>query len=709
MRRDATRLKTRALGAAVAALVLAVLATPLALAASPERLASPVTDAAGVLPTGSATQIQAAFDHVASASGVQPWVWYVSTTGGTDPAAFATDTARASGLGDADILLVIAMTDHAYGYWKGKAVPISDSDLTLLLSRTLPTNLRANAPDRAALDFADQLAAALTATPTPAEASPPRATAGPIATQAPNPAPAGGDSTVPTLLAIAAVVLGAALVMWYLSTHREATGNAPGPRGDAGDDLARLSAKDLEALANSVLVQTDDAVNDSEQELGFAQAQYGDEAAAPFAAALDGARVDLKGAFVIRQQLDDATPESAAQRRKMLEQLVRGCRSAQQKLDAQTARFEQLRALQKQAPEIIEALPAQADALAARVTAAGRTMAHLQTYADPDWQAVAPNLDEADKRVAALRAAIDAGRAAVTAGESPKAAAAAQAGQDALAQGSRFIDALDGLAQQLDAAAGAVAAQLAAAEQDITRAKAADGADPAAAAHVAQADQLLAEARAALNPPKPDVTAALAKARQAEQAAEDVLAQIRSAHEAAAMAAAQLDASISAAQAAVGRASGLISTRRAGVGTEARTRLAEAQRHLDQAVSIAATDGGAARTEADTAGRLAAEAESLAQRDYDHWDDPWRGGGGSGGGRGGGNANADLAGAIIGGIIGGMLSGGGRRGGGPFGGGGFGGFGGGWGGGGGFGGGFGGSSGGGGFGGGGGSSGSGRW
>ncbi len=701
MRRAVARLTTRVLAVAAAGLVIALLVAPLALAASPKRLASPVTDDAGALPAGAASQIQTAFDHVQSVSGVQPWIWFTDTTGGADPAAFATDTAKANSFGGADLLLVVAMNDHAYGYWKGGAVPLSDSDLELLLSRTLPANLRAGATDKAALDFADQLGSALAAAQVTA-----KPTAGPVATQAPAPAPAGADSTVPTLLAIALVVMGAALIVWYLSTHREATGNVPARRGGpAPDDLARLSDKDLEALANSLLLQTDDAVRDSDQELGFAQAQFGDDAAAPFATALEGAKADLKAAFVIRQQLDDATPETPAQRRQMLEQLVRGCRAAQQKLDAQTARFDQLRALQKEAPGIIEALPAQADALAARVTAAGQTLAHLQTYADPDWQAVAPNLDEAGKRVAGARAAVDAGRAAVAAGEGPKAAAAAQAGQDALAQGARFVDAIDALAKQLDAAASSVAAQLSAAEQDIARAKAAatsPGADAGATARVAQADQLLAQARTALNPPKPDVTGALDKAQQAEKAAEDVLAQVRSAQEAAARASAELSAAINTAQTAVVRAQGLISTRRAGVGTDARTRLAEAERHLAQATSLAASDAATARTEADTASRLAAQAEALAQQDYNRWDDPWRGGGGGGGG----NANSDLAGAIIGGIIGGMLSGGGRRGGGPFGGGGHGGFGGGGGWGGGFGGG---SSGGGGFGGGGGSSGSGRW
>ncbi len=715
MRRVVIQLGTRVLLAAGVALVLALLVAPLAAGASPKRLAGPVTDDAGALPSGAAAQIQSAFDRVQTTTGVQPWVWYVDTTNGADPGQFATDTANASGLGGADLLLVIAMQDRAYGYWKGDAVKLSDSDLELLLSRTLPANLRAGTPDKAAIDFADQLGAALA--PVPTSAATAAAASAAVVTPPAVPASGGGDATLGTLLAILVVLVGTGLVIWYLATHRQATGNVPATSGGPRDDLGRLSTQDLEALANSILLQTDDGVRDSEQELGFAQAQFGDDAAAPFAEALAGAKTDLKGAFTIRQQLDDATPETPAQRHQMLVALIGACRSAQQRLDAQTQRFEQLRALQQQAPGIIETLPAQADALESRVAAAAQTMAHLRTYADPDWQAVAPNLDEASKRVAAVRAAVDAGRAAVTAGEGPKAAAAAQAGQDALAQGARFLDAIDALAKELDAAAAAVASQLTTAEQDIARAKAASGAkgaDPSAAARVAQAEQLLADARTALNPPKPDVTTALDKARQADKTADDVLAQVRSAQEAAARAAAQLDASVRTAQASVTRAGGLIATRRGAVGAEARTRLAEAQRHLDQAMALAPTDQAGATTEADAASRLASEAESLAQRDYGNWNDPWMGGGGGRGG-GGGNAGADIAGAIIGGIIGGMLSGGGRRGGGPFGGGGFGGpfgggggfggFGGGWGGGGGFGG----SSGGGSFGGGGGSSGSGRW
>ncbi len=699
--RATARIATRAAGTATAALMvvlaLGLLGAPAVSGATPTRLAAPVTDDAGVLAPGAGASIQSAFDRIQSTSGVQPWVWYLDSTEGADPGAFATDTARASGLGGADLLLVIAMQDHAFGYWKGLSVPITDEDLSLLLSKTLPLQLRANDPGAAALDFATGLAAALAAGPAtvapsvPAAASIPARSVTPTTpVSTPDSAP---DATLPTLLAIVLILGGAALAAWWLATHREATGNAPG--NAAPDDLWRMSAKDLEALANGLLVQTDDAVRDSDQELGFAQAQFGDEPAVPFTEALAAARADLKGAFTIRQQLDDATPETPAQRREMLEQLVRACRSAQARLDAEQERFEHLRALQQSAPGIIEELPARAGALETRATAAAQTMAHLREFADADWQAVAPNLDEATKRLAAVRAAVDAGRAAVQANELPKAAAAAQAGQDALAQGGRLLDAIDALGQQLEAARGSVGAQLATAEQDIARAKQAAGdatVDPSAAGRLAQAEALLADARTALDPPKPDVTAALDKARQAEKVADDVFAQVRSAQQAAA----HLDSSMRTAQAAVSRASGLVTTRRGGIGSEARTRLAEAQRHLDQANALVRADPQGAIGEADAASQLAAQAEALAQRDYSGWNDPWRGGGG------GGSGGSDVAGAIIGGIIGGMLSGGGRRGGGPFGGG-LGGFGGGWGGGGG------GGLGGGGGGFGGGSSGSGRW
>ena len=686
----------RIAAAAVVALVFLLTILPAVLATSPHRLAGPITDDVSAL-GGSASGVQATLDDLQQATGAQLWIWYTDTLGGRVSSDFAAATAKASGLGTTDILLVIALNDRAYGYWKGDNVKISDSDLEQVLSQDMEPALRSNDYVGAITATVKGLLVAMNG-----GAVIPGESAIPEATTTPAGGPSGGStggSPVGTLIMVVIVVgLVAAGGWWFLyvrprgraggSAHGGAAGGAP---DDPNADLAAMQPKQLDELANRILVETDDAIRDSDQDLGFAQAQFGDEAAAPFVAAITAARGDLKGAFTIRQQLDDATPEDAPTRRQMLTDLVVGCRKAQDRLRAETHRFEELRALEKEAPDILAKLPAEADGLAARLPAAQATLAGLTGYADADWQAVAANVDNARTRIAAVRAAADQGTTALAAGATGTAAQAARLGEDGLAQGADFLDAIDRLASELEEARTKVDAELAAAEADLAKAKAAAAGtlpDADVARRLAEAEQLLAEARTALDPPKPDVTGAYDKARRADELADAVEKGIRTAREQQARDTARLEAGLRAAQMAVTRASDYVGGHRGGIGTEARTRLAEATRHLGQAIALGPTDPAGALAEADQATRLSAEAQSLAEQDYGHWDDPFRGG------RGGGGGGSDIAGAIIGGIIGGLLSGGGRRGG--------------FGGGGGFGG-FGGSSGGGTFGGGGGSSGGGRW
>ncbi len=695
------------LGAAAAlALAFSLTILPAVFAGSPHRLAGPVTDDVGAL-GGSTSGVQAALDDLQRATGAQLWVWYTDTLGGQAANDFAAETARASGLGTTDLMLVIALNDRAYGWWKGDNVKISDAELDQVLSQDMEPALRANDYVTAITATSKGLLVAMTGgTATPDQGATPEVTL----------PSAGGQSGGPSegspvgSLVMAAIVVGLLVAggwLLYVRSRGRAGmpaqgGTAVGAPDDPNADLAAMQPRDLDELANRILVETDDAIRDSDQELGFAQAQFGDEAAAPFVAAIAAARGDLKGAFTIRQQLDDATPEDAPTRRQMLIDLVIGCRKAQERLHTQTHRFEELRALEKEAPDILAKLPGKADELQARLPAAQATFAKLAEYADADWQAVAANLDNARTRIAAVREAADQGAKALASGALGTAAQAARLGEDGLAQGTDFLDAIDRLAAELEETRTKVDAELEAAAADLAKAKAAAaGAPPDAdvARRLAEAEQLLSEARTALDPPKPDVTGAYTKARRADELADAIEQGIRSAREQQARETARVEAGLRTAQLAVTRASDYVGGHRGGIGTEARTRLAEATRHLGQAVTLRPTDSAGALAEADQATRLAAEAQTLAEQDYGHWDDPFRGGFG-GGARGGGS---DIAGAIIGGIIGGLLSGGGRRGGG----GGFGGFGGFGGGGGGFGG-FGGSSGGGSFGGGG-SSGGGRW
>ncbi len=685
----------RAARALAGALLLTVLVASTALGSSPRRLATQVTDDVSAL-AGAASTLQQPLDNLQKTDNVQLWVWFTDTTGTLSAPDFATQAAALSGFSGNDLLLVIAMSDHAYGYWKSGAIPLANTKLESILGKDLEPSLQSGDNAGAILATVTGIHLAMSGTSGSAASGTPAAAAGAGS------GGSGGSSPIGTLVAILLIVgLLAVAGWWFLygrkpAGAREAAGAAPS--GAPVDDIAAMKTLDLEKLANQTLVETDDAVRDSEQELCFAQAEFGDDAIAPFQAAITGAKSDLAASFRIRQQLDDAVPEDAATHRRMLEDLARGCRHAQAALDDVKDEFEKLREIEAKAPQILAALPAQADALEARVPASQLVMTRLGAYADASWQSVAPNIDEAGRRIAAVREAVEHGTKALAANDGQTAARAARLGQDALGQGTAFLDGIDRLATQLDEAKAKVDQMLADAEADLAQAtKASAGSpDPALAARLAQADTLLRGPRVALAGPKPDVGAAFQQASQAHAIADDILATLRTAAEQRARDAARLDASIKAAQASLTRATDFIATRRGAVGSEARTRVAEAQRHLDQALASGATDPGGAASEADQATGLANAAYAAAQDDYGRYDDPWHGGGRGGGG----GAGGDIAGALIGGIIGGMLMGGGRRGGfGGLGGFGGGGFGGGWGGGG--------SSGGGHWGGG--SSGGGRW
>jgi hypothetical protein len=117
------------------------------------------------------------------------------------------------------------------------------------------------------------------------------------------------------------------------------------------------------------------------------------------------------------------------------------------------------------------------------------------------------------------------------------------------------------------------------------------------------------------------------------------------------------------ARSTIAAAGDFIATRRGAVGPEARTRLAEAQRHLDVAVDQGRDDPVAALREAHQAATLAQQALDRAQDDVSRWSGGGYGGGyggpgGYGGGYGGGRRGVDLGSLVLGGILAGGSRGG---------------------------------------------------
>jgi TPM domain len=656
----------------------AMAALPVAGADAP-KLQDRITDLAGVLSAGDRSTAEDGIRRLDSERNIQLWALFVGTTGDARAPDYATQVADANSLGGNDALLLIAVNDRRDAIWVGPLLDsVTNGELDTILAGVVEPRLREGAWGRAVADGAAAVGRASVGVPIDG---------GGGGGGAPEPTTAPDFGWLACFVPILLIVGGGLLIVWWFSrwraTHRE------------GEERDRRTGE-LARKANALLIQTDEILRQDEQELGFAEAEFGADAVDGFRAALGQARAELQAAFKVRQQLDDEVPEDPATRERMLNDIVARCARAQELVGRETEKFRELRDLERRAPEILAGLPAELERVEARLDPAESAFARLEADAASGAVTVQGNVAEARKRLGLAREAASRGSAAVQAGDKAAAARAAKAAQDAGAQAAALLDAIDKAVQALDEARRQLPDALAAAETDVEAARSAlaNAMDAAVEADVRQAEAKLATAQQAASGDERDVVMAYRLAKEAEAGADGALGRIKEGAERRAKALAAVDAGLTAAAQAVDRANDYIAARRHGVGRIPLTRLADARSALDQARSLRDTDVAASLGQAQKALAQADEAYRLASDEFEQTDAAGYGGsviingrqypvgrGGPWPGRtrdpGWGN---DIGTAILGGIIGSILSGGGRGGGGGFGiprGGGFGGFGGG--------------------------------
>ncbi len=636
----------------LAVLVVLALGQPgTALAEPPSRVDAAVEDRAGVLAPGAADRIAEASARLRAENGLQLFVVYVDSFDGADPVDWADDAARLSQLGVDDVLLAVAVQDRAYGSSVDLAAPVAEATVRAA-ERSAEQRLAVDDWAGGAVAFADGLGGA--------------APGGGAA------APGGGTAVGALVLGGVAVVGGGAFLLARRRRARPAGGpvGAPAPAPAPRDEFSDVATDELAYRASAALLEVDEAVRTSEAELSAARAHFGDAAVGPFAVAVEAARTDLVRAFTLRQQLDDDVPEDEATRRALCSEIIRTCRAADARLDEQVAAFDALRDLEARAPEYVAGLGARRAELAARLPQADATWSELSArYAPSALDPVAGHLDRARELLAAATAQIDAAGADLAGGRSPAAVVSGRAAEDALTQAAALLDGLARRGTELADAAARLPAARAETGQDLAEARAV--ADPDLAPVVARAEAALA---AAADQEAGDPIAALRLVDDAGAALDAAVADARAEADRTRRTTAVLEQSLLTARAAVGAAQDYIAARRGAVDAPARTRLAEAQRHLHAAAS--GGDPAAALQQAQLAEARAEEAMALARQDAESWSS----------GPGASGLGVDLGSLVLGGILSGGFRGGGGFGGGGLGGGFGGGFGGGRSGGGGFGG-----------------------
>jgi uncharacterized membrane protein YgcG len=606
-----------------------------------------VLDDAGVLSASELADAEQAAQRFADDTDMNLWTVYVSTF--TDPSSaedWANQTAEQNGLGPNQYLLAVAVDARQFYLSGDSSGPVPGDALTRIENERIQ-------PALASGDWAGAVSAA-------ADGLKDAAGGG-----------SGGASTgsggVVWIVIIVLVIIAIIVIVWLVvRSRRTRTQTASGPA------LQKLSTADLARRAGSALVQTDDAVRTSEQELGFAAAQFGDDAIGEFRTALQQAKSDLDQAFALQQKLDDVEEDTDEQKRAWYAQIVDLCTHANTILDEKAAAFDELRRLEQNAPEALTATQGERAHVAAGMDAASTALTQLsRSYAPEALATVSDNITQAQQRLAFADEQLAAAQQRLTAGNGGQAAVAIRAAEQAVDQARLLEEAIGKLGEDLGESEKSIAELIIDLEGDIAAASTVPDPNGQVAAAVAATRTQVDAAKADMAATQKRPLATLKALEAVNTQIDAVLQGARDAATRAQRAQQLLGHVMMQAQAQVSAAEDYLTARRGAIGADARTRLAQAGAELAQAQQLQSTDPAQALQHAQRADQLAGQALQGAQNDVGGFN---AGAGGlfGGGSSGGGN----VMGAVLGGIvINSLLSGGGSRGGGF--GGGFGGFGGG--------------------------------
>jgi predicted nucleic acid-binding Zn-ribbon protein len=631
--------KVRSLAVFLAILITALLVAPSAAAQPPLRLSNYITDEAGVLSGPGRGAIQSATGKLYSDRRIQLWVVFVDNFSGQPAVSWAENTRAASDLGDFDAVLAVATVDHSYAFLVPNRVQtISAGQVDDLRRNQIEPALRRGDWSGAAIAAANGLNR-------------------------------GQEPTnfTPLLIAlgvIVVVVLVLLVFMRYRRRRRRAAQLAAAKRVDATDPdaLAALSLGALDDLSRWKVVDVDNAVRTSANELALTIEEFGEQRTEPFTRAVNNAKAALAQAFTVRQQIDDAIPETRAQRRELLTQVIVSAARADRELESQQDAFEEMRDLVVNAPSRLDALTQQMVELTARIAPAEQRMTNLHNEFDAAaLTSVATNvgtakdrLDFADQNLTQARDLA----ARPVSGEQSGLVDAVHAAESSLGQARALLDAVDSAASDIRHAVATLPSLIADIQSGIERADVQlQSAQKTKAPHIRDLAGARAAAAKALDAARTSGSAdpfgAFTEVTKADADLNRLLATVAEEQETAERLTRTLEQALFTAQSRVHAVSEYIDTRRGSIGPEARTRLAEASRQLEAAQDNRASDVSEAIAYANNAGTLAAQAQSLANADVQSAQRAYAGRYG-----GGDNTGAMMGGIIIGDMLGGAMRGG---------------------------------------------------
>jgi hypothetical protein len=416
-----------------------------------------------------------------------------------------------------------------------------------------------------------------------------------------------------TALTVALVTVGvvvAALILFGLAMlFRNREGAEPS--GAAG-----LSA--LRTKANVLLVELDEALTGADNELGFAIAQFGEEATADYAAAVKKSRAMATTAFRLRRELDDAFPEPVTKQREMTLQIVAISEAAKLTLESQDTSFRSLRAKELEAPVSLTALATRIAATMARLAPARATLDRCAADYRPSIATEHERaVSEAAARLETAAASVRAAQKRLSPAGVNDVVGSLRDAEQSVNAAEALLDSIDTVAAKLDDAASTVATLAAAQKADLADARRASDEAPDATTGRAILDAIdvvqtvLGEVSAVHRPADPIASLDLLNA--AIERLDLALASARNQAQRLEHARTALTGTLVSAKSQIAAVRGFILAGGGGVGADARTRINEAEREL--MVAESAADPVEALDAARRAVTHARDADALARYD----------------------------------------------------------------------------------------------
>ena len=363
--------------------------------------------------------------------------------------------------------------------------------------------------------------------------------------------------------------------------------------------LDRLDMATLEKLAQEELVSTDESIRRGKEELDIAVAEFGPERTRPFTRAMNHSTLTLQKAFQLQQKLKDNLPETTAERRQMLVEIISSCGQADDALDEQAADFARMRDLLMNAGSKLDELTRRVVDLRGRLPQARATLSTLGgSYSEEVLSSIADNPEMAEVSLTEAEKLLERGRSLQSqpAGQQGPLVGYIRDAEHALEVSDRLLNGVENAENSITAARDNLPALIDEVEEEIAEAQHLEqrGKAQGSTADWAALEELLARAREALRAareqgqgdPLGQYTALTAIDGELDQQLDTVRETNATRERQIALYRQQMAAAESAIQAA----EDLLSSRGRVVGPDARVALADATRLFAQAQNSASKD-----------------------------------------------------------------------------------------------------------------------